>query len=110
VVPVSLDDPAAAEALAWAEEVRATRRVIVELVSGGAPLASLPGLAADLGTPRARGGEVLAATRIGVLAVARPDAGKVATRRRLAALGLDELTAFGEIPAALLEALDSTTP
>ncbi len=83
------------------------RAAIVQLVTGGAPLTSLPTLVEGLGTPRASGPEVLAATRIGALAVSRPGAGKVATRRQLAALGVDELAAYGDVPLEKLAELDA---
>lgn len=100
-------DAAAVAASAWAADVRESRAAILELVAGGAPLASLPDLVEHLGTSLAPGPEVLAATRIGTLAVARPGAGKVATRRLLAALGIAELTPYGEVPLDTLTELDA---
>lgn len=106
VVPVPADGHAAAEVAAWAADVRATRAAIVRLVRDGAPLASLRTKAEHLGTSLAPGPEVLYATRIGTLAVARQGAGKVATRRQLARLGIDELAAYGDLPGTLIDALD----
>ena len=109
VAPVPPRDHVAAELAAWAADVRTTRTAIVDLVAGGARLASLPSCVEPLGTPLASGPEVLAITRIGTLAVARPGAGKVATRRQLAALGIDELTAYGDVTSNQLDQLDAAS-
>ncbi len=105
--PDSEEGRALATAAAWAHDVRETRAAIVRLVTDGVPLASLPSRVEGLGTRRASGPEVLAATRIGTLAVSRPRAGKVATRRQLAALGIDELAAYGDVPLEKLIELDA---
>lgn len=99
-----------ADAAAWAEEVRLARRRIIESVSAGTPLSSLAESVAESVAVGTGAGphdvEVLAETRILVLCEARPGAGKVASRRALAAHGVEELARFADVAASVLAALD----